>query len=146
MVRNLKHDEADTDQAFSIELDINYEDTDAGGVVYYGNYLAYMERARNAFLRERGYPLTIIEQNFQVIIVVTQAQIQYHAPARLDDRIRVTLDVTKIGAARILFHHQVLRDHTLLVSAEVDLATIHNQSFKPLRIPNELKHCFYRDK
>ena len=79
--------------AFQISTVINYEDTDAGGVVYYGNYLGYMERARNAYLRDLGYPLSNLQEESQVLFVVTDARLKYLMPARLDDELTITLDI-----------------------------------------------------
>ena len=84
---------------FNWPVRVYYEDTDAGGVVYYGNYLGYMERARNAFLRSLGWPLTRVLDDYNLLFVVTEASINYHAPAMLDDEIQVR------------FQHRVVRGH-----------------------------------
>lgn len=128
--------------AFSIPVQINYEDTDAGGVVYYANYLAYMERARNAWLRYHGFPLSVLAQQQKVIFVVTDARLRYIAPALLDDELQVTLVIGKPGAARVEFVHEVRRDDQCLVRGWVSLATIDAETFKPRRIPGNLRNCF----
>ena len=129
---------------FSIELPVNYEDTDAGGVVYYGNYLAYMERVRNACLRELGYPLHILAEQYAICFVVTDARLKYHAPARLDDVIKVTLRIIKQGGASVLFEHVVWRGQTRLVEAEIKLAVVNSRSFRPCRVPDFLNRGFAR--
>lgn len=125
---------------FSISLQINYEDTDAGGVVYYGNYLGYMERARNAYLRSLGYPLSRLVEEHRILFVVTQAGIKYLSLARLDDELQVTLEITKISGARIIFAHQVLRGEMCLVDGEISLATVNSETFKPCRVPGFLRN------
>ena len=82
-------------------MHINYEDTDAGGVVYYGNYLGYMERVRNAFLRDRGYPLSHLSENHNILFVVKEAHLEYHLPAKLDDVLQVTLMIENLSGASI---------------------------------------------
>ena len=142
-VLNQAVDEADnqervSDEAYSISLQINYEDTDVGGVVYYGNYLGYMERARNAYLRSLGLPPGKLVEEHQVLFVVTQASIKYLAPARLDDDLLITLHIEKVRGAEIIFKHQVLRGETCLVTAVIDLAVLHSETFRPRRVPSLL--------
>ena len=123
---------------FSVDLTINYEDTDAGGVVYYANYLAYMERARNAFLRQLGFPLSQLVRDHGMVFVVTEADLRYLSPARLDDHIRVTLEITRAGGASVEFGHEVLRDDQVLVRGRVRLAVVDAHSGRPKRIPSVL--------
>ena len=144
--KNLVDDDSvqEPGRGFSITLQINYEDTDAGGVVYYGNYLGYMERARNAFLRSLGWPLARVRDDFNLLFVVTEASINYHAPAVLDDEIQVTLEIAKLGAASVVFGHNVLRDSDRLVSASIKVATVHGETFRPLRIPAQVRNLLLR--
>ena len=134
----------ETDGLFSLAIQINYEDTDAGGVVYYGNYLGYMERARNAYLRSRDLHLTRLQKDYNLVFVVTEANLRYHAPAVLDDEILVTLEIEKMGAASVWFRHKVMRKSTCLVNAGVRLATVDSQTFQPFRIPEELRRKMLR--
>ena len=128
-------------RVFSIPVHINYEDTDAGGVVYYGNYLGYMERARNAYLRQHGFPLLLLARDYKIIFVVTDVSIKYLFPARLDDELQVTLEIQKMGAATVMFVHEVLKEGKCLVQASVNLATINSETFKPCRIPKNIRSC-----
>lgn len=123
---------------FAITVAINYEDTDAGGVVYYANYLGYMERARNAYLRAGGYPLHTLAAQ-QLLFVVTAVNIRYLAPAHLDDALHITMAVVQLGAARLTIAHEVLREANCLVTAEVTLATVHSGSHRPRRMPSPLR-------
>ena len=129
------------DGEFSIPLLVNYEDTDAGGVVYYGNYLAYMERARNAFLRSKGFPLSMLTRDHQILFVVTEASLRYLLPAKLDDELEITLDISKIRGASVQFHHQVRRGREILVDGVIMLAVLNSETFQPRRIPEFLRDC-----
>ena len=126
-------------QHFSIFVPINYEDTDAGGIVYYPNYLAYMERARNACLREMGYPLAQLVEVHQLLFVVTNVNIRYLSPGKLDDNLEITLAIKSFKGASIIFHQSVIRDATLLVEAEVKLAVVNSNTLKPRKLPEFLK-------
>ena len=127
------------DDRFSISVRINYEDTDAGGVVYYAHYLAYMERARNACLRELGFPLSELQNNQKLVFVVAEANIKYKLPARLDDVINITLAVVKIKGASVYLSQQVLRGGNLLVDATIKLVTLSSDTFSPCRMPVKLR-------
>ena len=124
---------------FSITVAINYEDTDAGGVVYYGNYLGYMERARNACLRSLGYPLGVLKEERGLLFVVRNVVLRYFSPARLDDEIEVTLRIRKLAGASIVFEHEVNKGENCLVRGVVDLAVINDRTFRPCRIPGWLR-------
>ena len=130
----------DFERPFSITVVINYEDTDAGGVVYYGNYLGYMERVRNACFRYHGFPLRILEEEYRLLFVVTGARLQFSFPARLDDELKVNMRVKEICGARIQFKHEVLKDESCIVQGDVDIAMVNSQTFKPRRIPLQLKN------
>ncbi len=125
-----------TEPVFSLPVTINYEDTDAAGVVYYANYLAYMERARNACLRAAGLPLTVIRDEHNAVFVVTEARLRYRKPAILDDMISVTLEVDEMRGASVTFIHRVLRGEDLLVEGQVRLGILSGDTFSPCRIPD----------
>ena len=129
---------------FSITIPINYEDTDAGGVIYYGNYLAYMERARNACLREAGYPLSTLVEQFGILFVVTDARLKYLQPGRLDDNLKITLGVISAKGASVTFEQHVLRENTKLVEAEIRLAVLQSETFRPRKTPSFLLDAFSR--
>ena len=129
---------------FSVSVRINYEDTDAGGVVYYANYLAYMERARNACLRELGYPLSQLQCDQKLVFVVAEANVKYKLPARLDDVIDITLAVLEIKGASVDLSQQVLRGGNLLVDATIKLVTLNSDTFSPCRMPVELRQSLER--
>jgi acyl-CoA thioester hydrolase len=134
-------DVSQIENLFSIQVSINYEDTDAGGVVYYGNYLGYMERVRNAFLRHHGFPLTQLIDDHHIIFVVRDVSIRYLSPARLDDELTATLETETVGGASVVFRHKICRQNECLVEAKIKLAIINSETFKPSKIPAVLKQC-----
>jgi len=120
------------------EIRVCYEDTDAGGVVYYGKYLRYLEQGRMEFFRERGLSVfSLHEQGY--LIPVTRLEIDYLVPAVLDDLIRVETTVREITRATLILGQQVFRmcDGKMLVDARVELAFI-GGSKKPRRFPPEV--------
>lgn len=131
---------------FSWPCRVYYEDTDAGGVVYYVNYLKFMERARTERLRALGFSQhQLAAQN--LLFVVHSAQTRYHAPARLDDELRVSAQVEKLGKARLDFVQQVVRvqDNQLLCEGRFTVASVAADSFKPVAMPAALHSTFQQD-
>jgi acyl-CoA thioester hydrolase len=115
---------------------VYYEDTDHGGVVYYANYLRFMERARTEFLRGGGIELDEIEAREGVLFAVTEANVRYHAPARFNDLLSVESTLTQARGARLAFRQLVWRssDHALLTEADIQLACMDRHG-KVQRIP-----------
>ena len=123
-------------ETFTWPLRVYYEDTDAGGVVYHANYLRFMERARNEWLRAMGHPVEQIVEQEKKLFVVRSVQIQFARPARLSDELRVSAEVIESRRASMRLRQQVVRGaDELLVSAEVELAMVDSQSFRPVRLP-----------
>ena len=128
----------------SMLIRVYYEDTDHGGVVYYANYLKFMERARTEFLRAAGMELDAIEREFGLLFAVTEANVRYHAPALFNDLLVVESSIMKMRGARIVFNQRILRqsNRKLLTEAEIRLACIkRNGSVAriPPAITNRLK-------
>jgi acyl-CoA thioester hydrolase len=117
------------------KVKIYYEDTDAGGVVYYANYLRYMERARTEFLSESGIDVAGYH-NKGYLFAVINVDVQYKKPAVLGDIIDVTTEVREVTNVTITLRHQVFRENNLLVEATVRLACI-TKDGKPRRLPEE---------
>lgn len=129
---------------FSVPVRIYYADTDAGGVVYYANYLRYMERARNDWLRGMGHDVGGLAENEGLVFVVRRVCLEYLAPARLDDLLTVTAGVERAGRASLHFRQRVLRGEELLVDGRVSLVTVDADSLKPRRIPEFLNNDMER--
>jgi len=129
---------------FSWPVRVYYEDTDAGGVVYYANYLRFLERARTEWLRARGFEQTALARERQVAFVVTSLSIGYLKPARFNDLLEATVEPVEFGASRITLSQRVLRGAEALVDARVALACVNTVSFKPVRIPRSLSDALVR--
>jgi acyl-CoA thioester hydrolase len=114
---------------------VYYEDTDAAGVVYYANYLRFLERARTEWLASLGFTLTALEAEHGVVFVVHRLDIEYRQPARLYDALEVTLAPTTIGRSRLVTAQDLLRADERLVSAHVTLACLDPRRWRPARIP-----------
>jgi acyl-CoA thioester hydrolase len=123
-----------------LEIKIYYEDTDAAGVVYYANYLKYMERARTEFLKEKG--IDVAEHHRKgILFAVVDADIHYKRPAKLGEIIVVTTEIAGMTHVTITIKHQVMRTDTVLVEANVRLACIAPNG-KPRRIPSEFSSLY----
>lgn len=123
---------------FSLPVRVYYEDTDAGGVVYYANYLKFCERARTEWLRALGVSQQTLLDEQGLAFVVRSVQADYLASARLDDALVVLTRVATLRRASIAFEQQVRRGTELLFTARVLLASIDLQRHKPVAIPASL--------
>jgi acyl-CoA thioester hydrolase len=117
---------------------VYWEDTDAGGVVFYANYLKFFERARTEWLRSLGYSQEAMRREQGVMFVVTHTAVRYLQPARLDDVMDVTVSVHSARQATLVLTQQALRDGTLLAEGEIRIGCVDAQTFRPHRIPKEL--------
>jgi 4-hydroxybenzoyl-CoA thioesterase len=121
---------------------VYYQDTDAGGVVFHAQYLAFMERARTELLIELGIDLARLAEARRVLFLVYELTARYHAPARLNDMLSVSAEVVKMGRASLVFRHRVERADELLVEADVTLALVNRDRMRPARMPQELEQAF----
>ena len=126
-------------QPFSWPVRVYYEDTDAGGVVFYANYLRFMERARTEWLRDQGFEQPLLAEQQRVLFVVRAVQIDYLQPSRFNDSLQVTVEVDNVGGSRIRFLQRVLRGGEEIVRAMVDVVCVNADTFKPARVPRELR-------
>ena len=117
---------------------VYYEDTDAAGVVYYANYLKYMERARTEWLEYLGFPLADFEREHGVVFVVHRCEIDYRLPARLNDALDVSVEPLKVGASTLKTRQEVLRGEELLTTAQVTLACLDAARWRPVHMPAAL--------
>ena len=124
---------------FNWPVRVYYEDTDAGGVVYHSNYLNFMERARTEWLRALGFEQPQVQADMGVIIVVHSMQLEFKSPAYFNDLLDIHCKLTKVGRGSIEMEQQTMRENTLLIKAQVKLAFVNADTFKPLGIPAEIK-------
>jgi len=119
---------------------VYYEDTDAGGIVYYANYLKYAERARTEFIRALGVrQQDALETETRAGFVVRHCEVDYRAPAVLDDVLSVSCEVTEFGGASATMHQEIRRGGELLVTVDVKVVYVLLKNKRPARIPADLK-------
>jgi acyl-CoA thioester hydrolase len=121
---------------------VYYHHTDAGGVVYHGTYLDFMEAARTELLHALGLDLAELVARHSVLFMVYGLSVEYHKPARLNEQLRVTATIAHAGRVRVDFDQRVLRGDETLVSARVRAACVHPQTFRPVALPEALKERF----
>ena len=126
-------------KTFSFPVRIYFEDTDSGGVVYHSNYLKFMERARTEWLRTVGIDQHHLKYHAHIMFVVHRIDIQYKLPARFNDDLVVKSELLEIGSSKIEFRQMIYRDEEMLIDANVDIACIDSEKFKPVRIPSTVK-------
>ena len=129
-------------EGLRVPVRVYYQDTDAGGVVFHAQYLAFMERARTELINALGIDLVRLADVERVLFLVHELKARYHAPARLNDMLSVSAEVVKIGRASLVFRHRVERQAELLVEAEVTLALVDRDRMRPARMPKELEQAF----
>jgi acyl-CoA thioester hydrolase len=124
--------------AFNWNIRVYYEDTDAGGIVYYANYLKFLERARTEWLRHAGVGQYELAQTHAVMFVVSNINLNYHLPAKLDDELTITVGIKRLGRASVEFAQQAWRGETLLVSGSVMVACVGVKTIRPYPIPAQI--------
>ncbi|HHW79001.1 MAG TPA: tol-pal system-associated acyl-CoA thioesterase [Xanthomonadaceae bacterium] len=126
--------------AFVWPVRVYYEDTDSGGVVYYANYLKFMERARTEWLRVRGFEQDALLRDQQLLFAVRTLSVDYHRPARFNDLLTVVSQIVDARGASFLFAQTIQREvgAELLCSARVRVACIDAGTFRARRIPRQL--------
>jgi acyl-CoA thioester hydrolase len=123
---------------FAHTLRIYWEDTDAGGVVFYANYLKFFERARTEWLRSLGFAQEQLRAETGAIFIVSQTTVRYLRPARLDDQLTVTVDVRHAGQASMTVSQVAWRGDERLAEGDIRIGCVDAQSFRPRRIPEPL--------
>jgi acyl-CoA thioester hydrolase len=122
---------------FYIEKKIYYHDTDCGGVVYYANYLKYLEEARTEYLLARGIELPKLAEA-GVLFVVARVEIDYKAPARYQEELRVSVRVEEIKLSTVKFFKEISRDGVTVAKAVTTLVCV-GGDFRPMRVPEAVK-------
>ena len=127
---------------FSANYRIYFEDTDAGGVVYYANYLKFFERARTDFLRALNISQSELAATENLIFVVRKCQINYISPAKLDDLVAVSVAIKEIHAASIVMEQEIKRSDKILSRLNVEIVCVAADNFRPKKIPTNIKNLF----
>jgi len=132
-------------RTLSIPVRVYYQDTDAGGVVFHAQYLAFMERARTELLNAAGIDLARMARETGALFFVHEVRMKFLKPALLNERLMVSAEVVKMGRASFVFRQRVEREGELLVEAEVGIATVHRDTHRPVRMPQQLADTFNAD-
>ena len=126
---------------FATPVRVRYAETDAAGVVYYGNYLTYFEVVRVELLRALGHPITGIEAQ-GIVMPVVEARLKYMRPAHLDDLLEIAVSIDSVGPASFACDYEVLRDGLLLVSGWTRLAVCERETGRAVPMPAWLRALF----
>ena len=126
---------------FFHELKVYYEDTDSGGVVYYANYLKFLERARTEALFSIGYSNNKIQQDFNSLIIVKSCNIEYKKPAYLEDELTIRSFVKTITKTSFFMNQIITRNNEVIVEAQIHLVFV-NKDGKPKKIPEQIYSKF----
>lgn len=122
--------------SFAFPVRVYWEDTDAGGIVFYANYLKFFERARTEWLRAAGVEQHALREETGVMFVVASTSLRYLAPARLDDLLTITVEPEASGRASLVVRQRALRGDTLLAEGEIRIGCVRAQDLKPQRLPD----------
>ena len=120
---------------------VYYEDTDSGGVVYYANYLKFMERARTEFIRHIGFEQDQLIEQQNIIFAVRSVQLDYKTPARFNDELNITANVIEMKKVSMLFEQKITnikQSSNILCEGQVRIACLHADTFKPCAIPKNI--------
>ena len=123
---------------FKHEIKIYYEDTDAGGVVYYSNYLKFLERARTEMIESFGLSNKKLLEDHKTLIIVKSCNIEYVSPVKLEDKIQIYSSIESFKKASFVIIQNIKKDDNLIVQAKLKLVTV-NEEGKPIKIPSVLE-------
>ncbi len=124
---------------------VYFEDTDAGGIVFYANYLKFFERARTEWLRSGGIAQSTLAETFNIAFVVMRTSLDYHCPAKLDNELKLTVTVERQGRASVDFLQQAWRDEvagtapTLVATGRIKVACVDRHDLRPRPLPDSVR-------
>ena len=126
---------------FAHEIKVYYEDTDSGGVVYYSNYLKYLERARTEMISSIGLSNNKLLEEYKTLIIVKSCNIEYIKSAKLEDKLQIYSSIESFNKASFVMIQNIKKNDNLIIKAKVKLVTV-NKEGKPIKIPSVLKKQF----
>ncbi|MGQ3051767.1 MAG: tol-pal system-associated acyl-CoA thioesterase [Roseateles sp.] len=124
--------------SFQFAVRVYWEDTDAGGIVFYANYLKFFERARTEWLRAAGVEQHQLREDTGLVFVVAATNMRYLSPARLDDLLSITVEPEPAGRASLVVRQRALRGDTLLAEGEIRIGCVRASDLKPQRLPDSV--------
>ena len=123
---------------FTHEIKVYYEDTDSGGVVYYSNYLKFLERARTELINTIGLSNKILLDEYKTLIIVKSCNIEYMKPAKLEDKLQIYSSIESFNKASFIMIQNIKKKDDLIIKAKLKLVTV-NKEGKPIKIPSVLE-------
>jgi len=126
---------------FVHEIKVYYEDTDSGGVVYYSNYLNFLERARTEMISSLGLSNKKLLEEYNTLIIVKSCNIEYIKSAKLEDKLQIYSSIESINKASFVMIQNIKKDDELIIKAKIKLVTV-NQEGKPIKIHSDLEKHF----
>ena len=123
---------------FNFNVKVYYEDTDSGGVVYYANYLKFLERARSEAIYSLGFTNSGLFENNNILLIVKSCNIEYKKPAKFEDKLSIVSEVTSFTKTSFIMQQNILRNNELISTAEVHIVVV-DKNGKPSKLPDELK-------
>ena len=124
---------------FIHEVKVYYEDTDSGGVVYYSNYLKFLERARTEMINSIGLSNKKLLEEHKTLIIVKSCNVEYLSPSKLEDRLKIYSSIESLNKASFVMIQDIKKDDDLIVKAKIKLVTV-NYEGRPIKIPSVLKN------
>jgi acyl-CoA thioester hydrolase len=132
---NMSTSQPGTEIGYTWQIRVYYEDTDAGGIVFYANYLKFFERARTEWLRACGIDQRRLAEETGAIFIVRSTALDYRAPARLDDVVKIVSRIERLGRASVDFAQEAWRDGTLLATGAIRIGCVERIRLRPTAIP-----------
>ena len=126
---------------FNFTVKVYYEDTDAGGVVYYANYLKYLERARSEAIYSLGYSNSSLAEKQGILLIVKSCNIQYKKPARFENELKIVSEATTFTKTSFFMKQKIYRNDELITEADIHLVAV-DKNGKPSKLPDDLKQKF----
>ena len=123
---------------FNFNVKVYYEDTDSGGVVYYANYLKFLERARSEAIYSLGFTNSGLFENNNILLIIKSCNIEYKKPAKFEDILSIVSEVTSFTKTSFIMQQNILRNNELISTAEVHVVVV-DKDGKPSKLPDELK-------
>jgi acyl-CoA thioester hydrolase len=141
---NMSTSRLEAEFGFLWPVRVYYEDTDAGGIVFYANYLKYFERGRTEWLRACGVDQRRLDEEAGLVFVVRRTSLDYVAPARLDDLLTIATRVERLGGASVDFTQQAFRGEQLLATGTIRVASVLRATLRPAALPAHVQVALRR--
>ncbi|HEX4857263.1 MAG TPA: tol-pal system-associated acyl-CoA thioesterase [Limnobacter sp.] len=123
---------------FKFSVRVYFEDTDAGGIVYYGNYLKFMERARSEWFLQKSIGMKSLMNEHQLVFVVSNTELSYRRSAKLEDVLEISVELTELKRVSAVFRQVVTRNGEVVCEGSTRVACVNTDSMKPSAIPPEV--------